>query len=194
MSCSVAEHKIAADHFGVMGLGLLTRSKLYTYVGNDPLDRTDPTGMVCNKDGTLCSADTSTKSTTTVQNTPAMDKAMHDNAGKVRVGSSATAEKVGFISKDKDGNLTFRDPADAKTGSTGTQDNAKAGIAPGDAAVLHSHIPGRDEGMQDDTNHGRSLGDAQPVSKGLTNGTVMGDRLGVHERKRSRKHVLFKVI
>ncbi|MDR0779078.1 MAG: hypothetical protein LBF16_00060, partial [Pseudomonadales bacterium] len=24
-------------------------------------------------------------------------------------------------------------------------------------------------------------GDAQPLSKGLTNGTVMGDRLGVHE-------------
>ena len=35
--------------------------------------------------------------------------------------------------------------------------------------------------MQDDTDHGRSLGDAQPLSKGLTNGTVMGDRLGVHE-------------
>jgi hypothetical protein len=35
--------------------------------------------------------------------------------------------------------------------------------------------------MQDDTSHGRGLGDAQPLSKGLTNGTVMGDRLGVHE-------------
>lgn len=151
-------------------------------MGNDPLDRTDPTGMVCNKDGTLCTADTPTKSTTTVQNTPAMDKAMHDNAGQVRVGSSATAEKVGFISKDKDGNLSFRNPADAKTGSTATQDNARAGIAPGDTAVLHSHIPGRDAGMQDDTNRGRSLGDAQPVSKGLTTGTVMGDRLGVHEQ------------
>jgi RHS repeat-associated protein len=155
---------------------------LYTYVGNDPLDKTDPSGMVCNKDGTLCTSDTPTKSTTTVQNTPAMDKAMHDNAGQVRVGSSATAEKVGFISKDKDGNVTFRNPADAKTGSTATHDNARAGIAPGDVAVIHSHIPGRDEGMQDDTNRGRSLGDAQPVGKGLTNGTVMGDRLGVHEQ------------
>jgi len=35
--------------------------------------------------------------------------------------------------------------------------------------------------MQDDTNHGRSLGDAQPLTKGLTNGTVIGNRLGVHE-------------
>jgi hypothetical protein len=138
--------------------------------------------MVCDQGGTLCTSDTATKSTATVQNTPAMDKAMHDNAGQVRVGSSASAEKVGFVNKDSDGNLTFRNPSDAKTGSTSTQDNAKAGIAPGDVAVLHSHIPGRDEGMQDDTNHGRGLGDAQPVSKGLTNGTVMGDRLGVHEQ------------
>ena len=155
---------------------------LYAYVGNDPLDRTDPTGEVCNKDGTLCTADIPAKdSGKNVANTPDTDKAMHENAGQVRVGSSATQEKVGFISKDKDGNLTFRNPTDAKTGSTSTQDNAKAGIAPGDVAVLHSHIPGRDEGMQDDTSHGRGLGDAQPLSKGLTNGTVMGDRLGVHE-------------
>jgi hypothetical protein len=35
--------------------------------------------------------------------------------------------------------------------------------------------------MQDDPQQGRSLGDAQPLKFGLTNGTVMGDRLGVHE-------------
>ena len=64
---------------------------------------------------------------------------------------------------------------------TTTQDNAKAGIASGDIGVLHGHIPQRDAGVQDDTNKGRSLGDAQPLTHGLTNGTVMGDRLGVHE-------------
>lgn len=35
--------------------------------------------------------------------------------------------------------------------------------------------------MQDDPQRGRSLGDSQPLTKGLTNGTVLGNRLGVHE-------------
>jgi hypothetical protein len=155
----------------------------YTYVGNDPTDHTDPTGMVCNAEGTLCTSDVAPKSTSTnVQNTPATDKAMHDNAGEVRVGSSATHEKIGFIHSDDKGNESFRNPSDAQTGSTATQDNARATVQKGDVAVEHSHIPGRDAGMQDDTNHGRSLGDAQPLKHGLTNGTVMGDRLGVHEQ------------
>jgi hypothetical protein len=154
----------------------------HTYVGNDPANKTDPTGMICNQDGTLCTSDVAPKSTTTnVQNAPVTDKAMHDNTGQVRVKSSAADEKIGFINRDKDGNETFRNPGDSKAGNTATQDNAKAGIAPGDVAVLHSHIPGQDKGLQDSTNRGRSLGDAQPIAKGLTNGTVMGNRLGVHE-------------
>ena len=52
---------------------------------------------------------------------------MHDNAGKVRVGSSATNEKIGFLKGDKNGAINFRNPSDAKTGSTSTQDNARAG-------------------------------------------------------------------
>ena len=154
----------------------------HNYVGNDPANKTDPTGMVCNQDGTLCTSDVAPRSTTTnVKNTPVTDKAMHDNAGQVRVNSSATDEKIGFINRDKDGNETFRNPDNARAGNSATQDNAKAGMAPGDVAVLHSHIPGQDKGMQDSTNRGRSLGDAQPIPKGLTNRTVMGNRLGVHE-------------
>ncbi|HEX4295129.1 MAG TPA: hypothetical protein VHZ29_13430 [Rhizomicrobium sp.] len=74
----------------------------HTYVGNDPANKTDPTGMICNQDGTLCTSDVAPKSTTTnVQNTPVTDKAMHDNAGQVRVKSSAADEKIGFINRDK---------------------------------------------------------------------------------------------
>lgn len=154
---------------------------LYTYVGNDPMDKTDPTGMVCNEDGTRCTADRPSTFTTTVQNTPTMDKAMLDNASQVRVDSKANAEKAVALNQDKDGNVTVRNPSDLKTGSTSTQDNGKFHKVSGDVAVEHSHIPGREEGVQDDTNNGRALGDAQPLSKGLTNGTVIGDRLGVHE-------------
>jgi RHS repeat-associated protein len=162
-------------------VGYKDQVNLYAYVANDPVDGTDPTGMSCNKNGTLCTADTPTTSTTTIRNGPAEDKAMHDNAGQVRVTSSATSEKIGFIHKDAAGNETFRSPSDARTGGNSNQDNARASSEPGDVAVLHSHIPGRDEGMQDDASH-HSLGDTQPLTKGLTNGTVMGDRLGVHEQ------------
>lgn len=151
-------------------------------VNNDPVNHSDPTGLKCDAGGTICTSDVPPATpTTTVQNTPTMDKAMHDNAGQVRVSSSATSEKIGFLNSDKNGTITYRNPTDAKTGSTSTQDNARATKQPGDVAVIHGHIPGQSQGMQDDPQRGRSLGDSQPLTKGLTNGTVLGNRLGVHE-------------
>lgn len=151
-------------------------------VANDPVNHTDPTGMTCDRQGTICTSDVTPRSpTTTVQNTPTMDRAMHDNARSVRVSSSSTTEKIGFIKGDKNGAEIFRNPSDTMTGSSSTSDNARATPQPDDIAVLHGHIPGQSEGMQHDTRGGRSLEDAQPLRRGLTNGTVLENRLGVHE-------------
>jgi hypothetical protein len=151
---------------------------IYTYVGNDPLDHTDPTGMVCNAGQTQCTADNhdASKGSGTVTASPDTDSAARANKGQVVVKSGAT-EKIGFVEKDG----TFRSPSDAKTGGTKEMDTAKAGATKDDAAVIHGHTP-QDRGMVDNTEHGKGMGDSQSVSKGLPNYTVTPDsRMGVHE-------------
>jgi RHS repeat-associated protein len=153
---------------------------LYAYVGNDPWDKTDPTGMWCDKPGTICLADDPVKDPwKNTANTPDTDKAMQKDKGDVQVTKGET-EKIGFVEKDG----SFRNPSDATTGHTDTQDNARSHAGADDVAVLHGHTP-HDNGVVDDTSRNspsKGLGDSQPLTVGRTNGTVTPDgRLGVHE-------------
>lgn len=73
--------------------------------------------------------------------------------------------------------------ADAQASSTATTDTAKATIPPGAEGVVHGHIEHNptgpySDGLIDDT---KGLGDSQALKAGLTNHTVFGPRIGVHE-------------
>jgi hypothetical protein len=96
---------------------------------------------------------------------------------KVSVPEGATDEKVGFIEKDG----TFRKP-DAVTNSTDrTAEIVRTAPQPGDVAVIHSHIPGDGESLADIPKGDHKAGDAQSLRQGMPNGTVLRDRIGVHE-------------
>jgi hypothetical protein len=47
--------------------------------------------------------------------------------------------------------------------------------------VIHGHIPGDSATLVDVPSGSHRTGDAQPLRVGLTNGTVLEDRIGVHE-------------
>jgi RHS repeat-associated protein len=152
---------------------------LYSYVGNDPLDKTDPTGTECSAGHTSCTADThvAAKGNTTVKQGYQTDKAVVDNKAKVQ--TSGSTEKVGTIGKDG----SFNDVKNAKAGHTDSQDNARGDVNKDtQTAVIHSHTPA-DNGMVDAPNDPKTpLGDSQPPAIGLTNNTVTPDgRVGVHE-------------
>lgn len=136
----------------------------------------------CDKEGTICVAQIPKDAKEvknpwrTISNTQDDDKAMHEHKGDVQV-VQGSQEKIGFIETDG----SFRNPSDAQSGHTDTQDNARASARANDKMVIHGHTP-KDDGVVDDTEGGTKLGDSQPLITGRTNGTVTPDgRVGVHE-------------
>ena len=149
---------------------------LYTYVGNDPLDRTDPTGMVCTQDRTSCTADTfnAAKATVNVTHDSKIDSAVVAARGDYQKAVKG-GEPTGLAKVTPDGVKVT--PTASKAGSTLTADTAKVNIKGADALV-HGHLGGA---VTDEPSANKGYGDTQSLKAGIPTYTVEGARVGVHD-------------
>ena len=150
---------------------------LYAYVGNDPLDKTDPTGMWCNKEGTLCTADTAdfAKASVNVPHDSKVDAAVVEAGGDYQKAVKG-GEPTGLAKVTSDGKVIVT-PTASKAGQTLTADTAKVNIKDGDALV-HGHLSGK---VTDEPGSNKGFGDTQSLKAGKVTYTVEGKRVGVHD-------------
>ena len=154
---------------------------LYAYVHNDPVNMVDPSGKAAcpGYDSSSCiQSDNFNPDKSNGQTTEAAqgtENAMLAGMDKVAV-TSGTAEKIGFVTVDANGNQKVEVAADASTGSDGVRDTASAGVPQNATAVIHGHIDGVTDGVNSD-------GDARSLmlNTPIPNGTVSEGRLGVTE-------------
>lgn len=148
---------------------------LYAYVGNNPIDRTDPTGTVC--DAKTCTAtvvESPKNSLQDVSHDPNVDNAVvaarHDYQKPVNGG-----EPTGTATVTPAGVTVSKTPS--VKGSTTTAQTAKFNIQGADAAV-HGHLSGS---VVDDPSSNGGYGDTQSLKSGKPTYTVEGNRVGVHD-------------
>lgn len=163
----------------------------YAYVGNDPTDRTDPTGnaTTCSESGCTMTADSFNEGQSnhkTIIASPDVKAAVE--RGKGQVTSSRGDEKLGFVTPDANGTPTLQPGEGVHTGSTNTGSTATAKVPAGAMAVAHGHIesgPNRSNGMVDDPKSNGGYGDMQSLRPGveLPNATVYNGQVGWHELK-----------
>jgi len=171
-------------------VGYTADQNLYTYVANDPLNRTDPTGQVttCNQQTCTTTADTYDTAHSTGQTTvatPAMQQAATTGAGTVAV-HSGTQEKLGFGVKDANGNLTVQAATGVTTATNATGSTAGSAVPTGAEFGIHGHIdtgPNKSNGMVDAPSLNAGFGDTKSLAlhNPMPMATVSQGQVGWHE-------------
>ena len=158
---------------------------VYSYVGNDPLDKTDPTGMAtsCDKNTCTITADNGPKEGRTI--TASVDVKAAANVGKDAAATkSGSTEKIAAVEKTADGKLAVATVKGSGDGSSSTGTTASVKL-PGDTvAGMHGHIdsgPDRSNGMVDSPRDNGGLGDASSLKVGVPMATVSQGQVGWHE-------------
>jgi RHS repeat-associated protein len=158
---------------------------LYAYVGNDPLDKTDPTGTLCDKAGTFCTADTYkplVRARVDVTHETNMDAAVVAHAGDyqkpTKQGGEPTGTGMSNGTESGGGGTVTR--TDSRPGETSTA--RTAALSPKDVwgkdAVVHGHLDGK---VTDEPTANKGYGDTQSLKLGVPTYTVEGKRVGVHD-------------
>jgi RHS repeat-associated protein len=167
-------------------IGSLDYINLYSYVGVEPGNGVDPSGMVCTTSGgqITCTADTFVASRSNGQTTaPTQEQraATQQGASSVAV-TSGNKEKVGFLRPGTGNAASVQPAASVTTGSTRTGDTARSEVPADALAVVHGHIDGTSDGMVDDPGSNGGYGDTLSLSfaSPIPTATVSDGQVGWH--------------
>jgi len=160
-------------------VGYTADQNLYTYVANDPLNRTDPTGKVTTCTGSGQNVECTTTADTfnaahsngqTTLPTPAMKQAATAGAGAMASpGPNAQPgqESAGTLHQEANGDITVQ-PQTGQSGSTATGNTTTVTFhGPSDVAGIHGHIdsgPNASNGMVDDPKSNGNYGDTASLA------------------------------